>query len=290
VSLWRHTLVEQKLTISQSPEAIALKGISISISPGQKVGICGRTGSGKSTLLLSLVRLIEIDSGAIFIDGLDISTIPRETIRSRLIAIPQETFVLNDSIRLNIDPSGRATDEEIIAVLEKVQLWNVIKSRGEDDSTSNGNATEGANGAADAAPTKKTDEADPLDVPLKSAPFSHGQFQLFGLGRALLLKSRSTILVLDEATSNVDAKTDALMQRIIREEFSHHTILSIAHRLDTIRDADVIIVLNKGKVVEVGAPDELLSKEAKSSRGSEDNGEAEEDERAWFKELWNGSH
>lgn len=279
------------VTAAYNPEAIALNGISLSISPGQKVGICGRTGSGKSTLLLSLLRLIEIDSGTIFIDGLDLTTISRETIRSRLIAIPQETFVLNDSIRLNIDPSGKATDEEIIAVLDKVQLWSVITSRGEDDdNNNNGNAeasTENpANGSDAAAAAAKKEVADPLEAPLKSSPFSHGQFQLFGLARALLLKSRSTILVLDEATSNVDAKTDALMQRIIRDEFSRHTILSIAHRLDTIRDSDVIVVLNKGKVVEFGAPDDLLAKTAKAAEG----GEVDGDGKAWFKELWDGSH
>lgn len=245
--------------------------------------------SGKSTLLLSLLRLIEIDSGTVFIDGLDLTTISRETIRSRLIAIPQETFVLNDSIRLNIDPSGKATDEEIIAVLDKVQLWSVITSRGENDDDNNGNAEAStetpANGSDAATAAAKKEVADPLEAPLKSSPFSHGQFQLFGLARALLLKSRSTILVLDEATSNVDAKTDALMQRIIRDEFSRHTILSIAHRLDTIRDSDVIVVLNKGKVVEVGAPDDLLAKTAKA-----EGGEVNEDGKAWFKELWDGSH
>lgn len=242
--------------------------------------------SGKSTLLLSILRLIELESGSIFIDGVDLSTMPRETIRSRLVAIPQETFILNDSIRLNIDPSGNLGDDDIIAALEKVQLWTVIKSRGE--SANNTSGTE--------LPTPKKDEdADPLAAPLKSSPFSHGQFQLFGLARALLLKKRSAVLILDEATSNVDAGTDALMQRIIREEFSQHTILSIAHRLDTIRDADLIVVLDKGKVVEVGKPGELLAKEGKKSMAGSDgtNEDAKDDsqgDKAWFRELWDGSH
>ncbi|KAK9772774.1 putative ABC transporter [Seiridium cardinale] len=260
------------VTASYNPETIALKGVSLTISPGQKVGICGRTGSGKSTLLLSVLRLIELDSGSIHIDGLDLSTLPRETIRSRLIAIPQDAFILNDSIRLNIDPSATVSDEEIIAVLEKVQLWSVIKSR---------SANNSGNTEPPAAP-KKEEETDPLAAPLKTSPFSHGQFQLFGLARALLLKARSTILILDEATSNVDGETDKLMQRIIREEFSRHTILSIAHRLDTIRDADLIVVLDKGRLVEKGAPEELLAKDMPPS-------EAEE-EKAWFRELWDGAH
>ncbi|KAK6073198.1 ATP-binding cassette containing protein [Seiridium cupressi] len=261
------------VTASYNPETVALKGVSLTISPGQKVGICGRTGSGKSTLLLSVLRLIELDSGSIHIDSLDLSTLPRETIRSRLIAIPQDAFILNDSIRLNIDPSATVPDEEIIAVLEKVQLWSVIKSRSAN--------TNGSTEPPPAAP-KKEEETDPLAAPLKTSPFSHGQFQLFGLARALLLKARSSILILDEATSNVDGETDKLMQRIIREEFSRHTILSIAHRLDTIRDADLIVVLDKGRLVEKGAPEELLAKDMPASEA--------EGEKAWFRELWDGAH
>jgi len=238
-----------------------------------------------------MLRLIELESGSIKIDGLDISTLPRERIRESLIAIPQDTFVLNDSIRLNINPSGTVSDEKIIAALEKVQLWTVIKSRGtgndSDTASRSGSATplneDTANGTS-----KPKEEVDPLDAPLKGSPLSHGQFQLFGLARALLLKDRSRILILDEATSNVDAKTDELMQRIIREEFAEHTILTVAHRLDTIRDADMILVMDKGKVVEVGTPDELLAKKVEKS-GSDVDGEEGVD-RAWFREMWDNAH
>lgn len=247
--------------------------------------------------MLSILRLIELESGSITIDGLDLSTLPREKIRASLIAIPQETFVLNDSIRLNVDPSGSVSDEEIIAALEKVQLWNVIKSRGTGGGNASGSNTAAPSGTvtptveetANGASTPKKEEVDPLDAPLKGSPLSHGQFQLFGLARALLLKDRSRILILDEATSNVDAKTDELMQRIIREEFAKHTILTIAHRLDTIRDADAILVMNKGKVVETGTPDELLAKKvAKKDAGG---GEEEEGgDKAWFREMWDKAH
>ncbi|RDW87858.1 hypothetical protein BP5796_03552 [Coleophoma crateriformis] len=284
----------QEVIAAYNPETIALKGISVKISPGQKVGICGRTGSGKSTLLLSMLRLIELESGTITIDGLDLSTLPRETIRGSLIAIPQDTFVLNDSIRLNIDPSGTVSDEEIIAVLAKVQLWDVIKSRGTRDGNASGSNSESpssiatpANETVNGASNPETEAVDPLEAPLKSSPLSHGQFQLFGLARALLLKDRSRILILDEATSNVDAKTDELMQRIIREEFTKHTILTIAHRLDTIRDADTIIVMDKGKVVEIGAPDALLAKKVVKMDG---DGLKEEADKAWFREMWDNAH
>ncbi|KAE9374390.1 putative multidrug resistance protein [Stipitochalara longipes BDJ] len=275
-----------------NPETIALKGISLKISPGQKVGICGRTGSGKSTMLLSILRLIELESGFIKIDGLDISTLPREKIRESLIAIPQDTFVLNDSIRLNLNPSITVSDEEIIAALEKVQLWTVIKSRGTggsgDTAAASKTATPLNEETSNNTSTPKKEEVDPLEAPLKESPLSHGQFQLFGLARALLLKDRSRILILDEATSNVEAKTDELMQRIISEEFAEHTILTVAHRLDTIRDADMILVMDKGKVVEVGMPDELLAKkvEKKNVDGEEDNG----GDRAWFREMWENAH
>jgi ATP-binding cassette subfamily C (CFTR/MRP) protein 1 len=280
--------------------------------------------SGKSTLLLSILRLIELESGSITIDSLDLSTMPRNKIRASLIAIPQDTFVLNDSIRLNIDPSGTISDEEIIVALEKVQLWKVIKSRGtsgdnasvsstlvpsrtatpangemENDSEETANDSEepananeetaNTNGETANAISKPEKEEDPLEAPLKGSPLSHGQFQLFGLARALLLKARSTILLLDEATSNVDAKTDELMQRIIREEFTKHTILTIAHRLDTIRDADVILVMDKGKVVEVGTPDELLAKKV-AEQDVDASEVAEGADKAWFKEMWDNAH
>ncbi|KAH8891439.1 P-loop containing nucleoside triphosphate hydrolase protein [Thozetella sp. PMI_491] len=287
----------QSVVASYNPETIALKGITAKISPGQKVGICGRTGSGKSSLILSLLRLIELDSGSIVIDGLDLSTLPREKIRASLITIPQETFVLNDSIRLNIDPSGLVSHEEMIAVLEKVQLWNVIKSRGTSSNGANsGNAaapsedtTSASTGEAapDGATVPKKDGADPLESSLKDSPLSHGQFQLFGLARALLVRGRSQILILDEATSNVDSKTDELMQRIIREEFARHTILTIAHRLDTIRDADVILVLDNGKLVETGAPGDLLAKQP--AREGESVGEDCGD-KAWLREMWDHAH
>lgn len=239
-----------------------------------------------------MLRLIELDSGSISIDGIDLSTLPRESIRASLIAIPQDTFVLNDSIRLNIDPSATVSDEEIIAALEKVQLWNVIKSRGTGSGTNtatpSGTATP-INEATNVTTSPKSTEIDPLEAPLKGSPLSHGQFQLFGLARALILKNRSSILILDEATSNVDAKTDELMQRVIREEFVTHTILTVAHRLDTIRDADKILVMDKGRIVEVGSPDELLAK--KVVKEEESGGDVvTEVDKAWFREIWDNSH
>lgn len=183
--------------------------------------------SGKSSLLLSLFRLIEPTGGKIEIDGIDLATLPRETVRTRLIAIPQDPFVLSSSVRENADPSGSSIDAAIIESLKKVQLWSIIESRGG------------------------------LDAQMKAQPLSHGQQQLFCLARAMLRESK--ILVLDEATSNVDAETDTLMQRIIRKEFAAHTIVTVAHRLNTIEDSDVVAVLDGGRLAEFGPPAELLA-------------------------------
>ncbi|KAI1810238.1 P-loop containing nucleoside triphosphate hydrolase protein [Poronia punctata] len=278
---WPHMGVIEfdNVVASYNATNTALKNVSLKILPGQRVGVCGRTGSGKSTLLLSMLRLVELDAGSITIDGQDLSTLPRETIRSRMVTIPQDAYVLDDTVRINMDPKGTASDEEMVAALEKVKLWDVLKSRALNDGDS-------------AEPSALENGRNPLDARLHSAPLSHGQFQLFGLARALLRKTHSRILLLDEATSNVDGETDALMQGIIREEFSQHTIITIAHRLDTIRDADVIVVLDKGEIVEVGAPDDLLAKETgtrEPDEGASGDGEENPTSKAWFRDMLNST-
>lgn len=185
--------------------------------------------SGKSSLLSVLLRILDSSSGTMTIDDLDLSTIPREIIRSRITAIPQEPFILSGSVRLNADPTGLVSDDFIIAALTKVGLWAILESRGG------------------------------LDAEMTANPLSQGQQQIFCLARAMLRKG-SRILVLDEATSNVDADTDGVLQRLIREEFAEWTIVTVAHRLDTILDSDRILVLDKGIIVENGSPEELLAK------------------------------
>ena len=184
--------------------------------------------SGKSSLLSVLLRILDNSSGTITIDDLDLSVIPRETIRSRITAIPQEPFILSGSVRLNADPTGLVSDDLIIAAVTKVGLWSILESRGG------------------------------LDAEMTAYPLSQGQQQIFCLARAMLRKG-SRILVLDEATSNVDAETDGVMQNLIREEFAQWTIVTVAHRLDTILGSDRILVLDKGRLVENGPPEELLA-------------------------------
>lgn len=210
--------------------SLAIDNLSLQILPGQKIGICGRTGSGKSTLLSLLLRLLDTQSGTITLDGVDISSIPRRLLRERLTAIPQDVFLLSGSIRLNADPRQQATDAELIAALTKVQLWDKLAARGG------------------------------LQANMQDTPLSKGEQQLFFLARAMLGSAK--VVLLDEATSNVDAATDALMQRIVRDEFAHATVLCVAHRLGTIMDADTVVVLDAGRVVECGSPGELMVKES----------------------------
>ncbi|KAF7857097.1 uncharacterized protein EAF02_011330 [Botrytis sinoallii] len=204
--------------------------LNLSIKPGEKIGICGRSGSGKSSLIAALFRMLELHPGSsILIDGIDISAIPRQTVRARLNAVPQDPFFLRSTIRTNADPYNVHTDLQIISALKKVQLWSLISSKGG------------------------------LDAQLDTEFFSHGQRQLFCLARAILRGGR--IIVLDEATSSVDSETDKLMQRVIREVFEGCTILAVAHRLDTIADFDRIVLLGKGEVVESGQFGELMERE-----------------------------
>jgi ATP-binding cassette subfamily C (CFTR/MRP) protein 1 len=207
--------------------------------------------SGKSSLLSVLLRILDLDSGSITIDSLDLSLIPREIIRSRLITIPQEPFMLAGTVRLNADPTSIASDDEIIAALRKVKLWDIIEARGG------------------------------LEADILSNPLSQGQGQIFCLARAMLRTGRSGsrngkdrekkgVLVLDEATSNVDAETDRLMQRLIREEFEGYTIITVAHRLDTIRDSDWIAVLDGGRLAEWGRPEVVFGKKGAKALRIED--------------------
>ncbi|CZT41190.1 related to multidrug resistance protein [Rhynchosporium secalis] len=198
----------------------ALQDISFSIKSGEKIGICGRTNSGKSTLLSVLLRILNITSGTILVDGIDLSVVPRELIRSRIVTIPQEPYILSGSVRFNADPTSTTTDSSIIAALTNVGLWDILAARGG------------------------------LDVDMAANPLSQGQQQIFCLARAML-KTNAKILVLDEATSNVDAETDLIMQRLIREGFKDFTVLTVAHRMDTISDSDRILVLDGGRLIDI---------------------------------------
>ncbi|GAB1311376.1 Multidrug resistance protein MDR [Madurella fahalii] len=238
-----------------------LKGISFRVEPGQRVGICGRTGSGKSSLVAALFRMLELSGGRIRVDGVDIATIPRQEVRSRLIALPQDACLLPGTVRFNVDPLGENSDEAVADALRQVGLWDVLVAR-----------------------------PGGLDAPMQSDAVSHGQRQLLCLARAAI--RRSTVLVLDEATAVVDVETDAMVQRIVRKRFRTHTIIAVAHRLDTIMDFDRVAVIDAGRLAEWGEPAKLLEgdtlfrklyrdmkglKEDKETEGKGEDGKEEEE-------------
>ena len=151
----------------------------------------------------------------------------------------------SDTLRENLDPTGTITDEKIIATLEKVKLWSIFTSRGSSTESDAPSAIDNC-----------------LDAPLKDYPLSVGQQQLFSLARAMLMRStRGKLVILDEATSNIDKETDGLIQELLRVEFQGYSVLTVAHRLDTILDSDKIVVLDQGKIVEAGPPQELLGRD-----------------------------
>lgn len=206
-----------------------LKQIDFSINSGQRVGIVGRTGAGKSSLTLALFRLIEPTSGTILIDSVDVTKLGLYELRSRLTIIPQDPILFTSSLRNNLDPFEKHTDEQVWTALELAHLKTFVSSLPQQ---LNHQISEGGSN------------------------LSVGQKQLVCLARALLRRSR--ILVLDEATAAVDVETDDLIQETIRKEFKNCTIVTIAHRLNTILDYDMILVMDNGIVSEYDSPKALL--------------------------------
>jgi len=206
-----------------------LHGISACIAPCEKVGVVGRTGSGKSTIILSIFRLIKPRSGSIAIDGVDLTTVSLEQLRSRVGLIPQDPVLFTGSVRYNLDPFSEATDARLWEVLEQVRMNGVVERL-----------------------------ANKLEQHVQEGGdnFSVGEKQLFCIARALLRDPR--VLCLDEATASLDSDTDAMLQDMIRRLFQQKTVITIAHRLETIMDSDRILVLQAGRIAEVGSPLMLL--------------------------------
>ncbi|XP_064317887.1 multidrug resistance-associated protein 1 isoform X6 [Phalacrocorax carbo] len=208
---------------------LVLKNINVTINGGEKIGIVGRTGAGKSSLTLGLFRINEAAEGEIIIDGINIAKIGLHDLRFKITIIPQDPILFSGSLRMNLDPFDQHSDEDIWRSLELAHLKNFASS----------------------LPDKLNHECAEGGENL-----SVGQRQLVCLARALLRKSK--ILVLDEATAAVDLETDKLIQSTIKSQFEECTVLTIAHRLNTIMDYTRVLVLDRGEVVECGSPDHLL--------------------------------
>jgi ABC-type multidrug transport system fused ATPase/permease subunit len=211
-----------------------LKKVSAVIKPKEKIGIVGRTGAGKSTLITALFRLVEPVHGTTLIDGVDINKIGLTDLRTKLSIIPQMPVLFIGTVRYNVDPFNEKQDDDIWHALKLVGLSDYITS---------------LSGKLDAA------------VEENGQNFSVGQRQLLAMARALLRNAH--ILLLDEATAAVDNETDAMIQKMVRKNFSDRTVITIAHRLNTIMDYDRIMVLDKGKLIEFDSPANLL----KDSKG-----------------------
>ena len=215
---------------------LALHDINIEINPGEKIGIIGRTGSGKSSLTLSLFRIIEAYKGSIYIDDVNISNVPLKQLRRSISIVPQEPFLLEGTLKTNLDPLNLYSDDEINEVLTNVKLYEMLEHDSANDQTKlNGLNTE---------------------IKEYGNNLSFGCRQLLCVARAILRKSK--VIILDEATSSVDQKTEDIISNAVDNMFKDSTVLIIAHRINTVKKCDRIIVMDEGQIVEVGKPDELI--------------------------------
>ena len=208
---------------------LALKNINLEINPGEKIGIVGQTGSGKSTLLLSLFRIIEASEGKIFIDDIDISQIGLELLRESLTIIPQEPILLEGNIRDNVDPFKLYEDDEILDFLYKVGLRYFMIGKNLD-----------------------------YKIEENGSNISVGEKQLICIARALLKKTK--IILMDEATANIDFRNENFLKKNIYNEIKDSTVVTIAHRIKTVINYDKILVLKDGEIEEFDTPENLINK------------------------------
>lgn len=250
----------EDLVISYKSGEIVLKGITMHIEPGERIGIVGRTGAGKSTLSLALFRFLEATAGKIIIDGIDIASIRLHDLRSRLSIIPQDPVLFAGTFRSNLDPLNKHKDSDL---LDALQMVHFELSRGSE-----------FQGKADDGDAKiGFSELLSKDITQGGHNLSQGQRQLLCLARALL--SRSRVLIMDETTSSVDVKTDAAIQKSMQRCFEGSTLIVIAHRLRTLVDFDKIFVLEGGKIIEHGSPRGLLLQRGAFWKLVQDSGDKE---------------
>ncbi|KAJ5781356.1 hypothetical protein N7457_006516 [Penicillium paradoxum] len=230
----RGEVIFRNIVVAYDPTAPAiLNDVSLSIKPGERIAVCGPSGSGKTSLILGLLQMVDLRSGTIQVDGIDLKTLQCTEVRSHINAIPQEPFFMPGSLRFNLDRSSATinpvSDACLIAALERVGLWKRIASSG--------------NGG--------------LNQLVSISNWSGGERQLLALARALVMKS--SILVMDEATSSVDWETEAKIQDIIEQEFASHTVISVLHRLRYVEQFDRVVLMKQGRLVECDRPQTLLA-------------------------------
>lgn len=259
---------------------LVLKQLDVLIKDKEKVGIVGRTGSGKSTIILALKRMLDIvpgDESFIKVDGVNITSMGLKYYRSAVVLIPQDPFLLSGTVRSNIDPDGKYKDSDIETVLKKTQIFDNIfdslsrvankdsKSKqttmkaGEEDPLNPKDPEESRAASKLLNDAEKTKAVLQFEIKEGGSNISQGQRQLLCIARAIISNPR--ILLMDEATANIDTKTDQIIQKIIKTEFKESTVVTIAHRLNTIIQYDRVLVLSAGELLSQGSPLELLEKE-----------------------------
>lgn len=225
------SILFDKVSFRYQPRGdLVLRSLSFSVAGGQKIGVVGRTGAGKSSLAMALFRISELTSGRVLIDGVDVATIGLKTLREKLSIIPQSPVLFKGSLRAYLDPFDEFTDDQLWASIREVGLTQRI-----------------------AEDKRKL----AMIVEENGENFSVGERQMLCMARTLLRHSR--IVIFDEATATIDHETDQNLQQVIRTAFKKSTVLTIAHRLDTVLDSDRILVLDKGRSVEFASPKELVS-------------------------------
>ncbi|PRQ40004.1 putative xenobiotic-transporting ATPase [Rosa chinensis] len=226
----------QNVQVQYQPEGpMVLKGITCTFSKKEKIGVVGRTGSGKSTMIQALFRVVELSGGRILIDEQGISKIGLQDLRSSLGIIPQDPTLFQGSLRNNLDPLQQHSDQEILEVVKKCRLGNLVRQ-----------------------------DQMLLDAPVSEdgENWSVGQRQLICLARVLLKKRK--IRVLDKATASIDTGTDNAIQETIRKETSECTVITVAHRIPTVMDSDMVLVLDEGRIVEYNSPARLMKDNSSS--------------------------
>jgi ABC-type multidrug transport system fused ATPase/permease subunit len=247
LSLWPSSgeIDFQDVKLRYRPELpFVLKGLTLRIPGGSKVGVVGRTGAGKSTLMVALMRIVELSEGKVRIDGIDSRSVGLSKLRSSIAVIPQDPVLFSGTVRTNLDPFDEHTDKSLLDALEQVGLF---KKKATSDSSKS--LTSMSNCRVDSLDNVITENG---------TNFSVGQRQLIVIARALLRGTK--IVIMDEATASIDAETDAIIQSVLRSAFANSTCITVAHRLNTIMDSDLILVMNDGKVAEFDSPIILLEK------------------------------
>jgi len=212
----------------------------------------------ESTLMVALLRIVELDAGAIEIDGVDIASLGLKKLRSRIAVIPQDPVLFSGTVQTNLDPFDEYSEERLYEVLDRVGLLKSSLHRVRSAASLGTTTSSVASGVADGGPSSSSINSLASPISEGGSNLSVGQRQLLVIARALL--NASKIVIMDEATASVDADTDARIQRVMRSEFRNSTVITVAHRINTILDSDYILVMDSGKSAEFDSPETLLKK------------------------------